>query len=437
MIYPSGRAVISASCIAPAALLIALLLPQWWFAGLAILAFLLALFALDALAAPRRNSIDVEFSGPGAIEVGAEFSVDAHILARGSGPAFAELAVSQDPVLVPRNPLRRRVALENGAGFTSFAFLAPRRGKALIEQAWLRWPGPLGLVWVQRQLRIAQEIAITPDTRPVRERGAQMLHRDSTHGQTQQLKAGEGAEFESLAEYRPGMDRRTIDWRQSARHTTLVAKEYRSERNNNILLALDAGRAMCEPLAGVPRIDRVISAALLNAYVALREGDRVGLFAFDSHPRLASKPLSGGRAFAHIQRLASRIDYSPRETNYTLALATLAAGMHRRSLVIVFTEFTDSVSAELMLAATGPLLKRHLVLFVVFKDEELEAFAQAEPFEPADVTRAVTAAALLRERQLVITRLRHLGVHVLEAAHDEAGPALVNAYLAFKRKNML
>jgi uncharacterized protein (DUF58 family) len=171
--------------------------------------------------------------------------------------------------------------------------------------------------------------------------------------------------------------------------------------------------------------------------VALKDGDRVGLFGFDSHPRVASNTVSGQRAFATLQRVAAEIDYSAAETNYTLALATLATGLSRRSLIVVFTEFADTTSAELMLAALGPLLSRHLVLFIVMRDEELEAFAAAEPNAADDVVRAVTAAALLRQRKLVISRLRHLGVHVVEAAHDHVGPALVAAYLDFKRRSLL
>src|SRR5690606_11214306 len=110
---------------------------------------------------------------------------------------------------------------------------------------------------------------------------------------------------------------------------------------------------------------------LLAAWVALKEGDRVGFFAFDSRPRAASAPISGPRAFPMLQRIAAGIDYSDNETNYTLALATLASGLARRSLIVVFTEFTDTISAELMLAALGPLLRRHVVLFVVPQDEEL------------------------------------------------------------------
>jgi uncharacterized protein (DUF58 family) len=138
-----------------------------------------------------------------------------------------------------------------------------------------------------------------------------------------------------------------------------------------------------------------------------------------------------------LQRVAAGIDYSANETNYTLGIATLASELSRRSLIILFTEFADSISAELMMRAVGTLLKRHLVLFVVLRDDELEGFAGAEPVEPEDISRAVTAASLLRERRLVITKLRHLGVHVIEAPAAEAGPAVVNAYLDFKRRSLI
>jgi uncharacterized protein (DUF58 family) len=300
----------------------------------------------------------------------------------------------------------------------------------------VRWPGPLGLVWKQRRLPLGQIVMVTPDIRPVRE-GVQMLNRDALHGLTAQLQVGEGAELESLADYRPGMDRRAIDWKQSARHTKLIAKEYRTERNNHIVMAVDCGRAMCEPINGIPRVDRCVSAALLTAFVALKEGDRVGMFAFDSKPRARSQPIAGQRAFGMLQRIAADIEYSDNETNYTLAMATLSGDLARRSLIIVFTEFADPTGAELMLGSLGPLLQRHLVLFVVLRDQELEQFTEAEPVKPEDVSRAVTAASLLQERRLVLTRLRHLGVQVIEAAANQAGPALLNAYLDLKRRGTL
>jgi uncharacterized protein (DUF58 family) len=233
------------------------------------------------------------------------------------------------------------------------------------------------------------------------------------------------------------MDRRSIDWKQSARHVKLHAKEYRSERNNQIIFAVDCGRQMCEPVGGIARVDRVVSAMLLTAWIALKLGDRVSLHAFDSRPRIASGLVSGAAAFGELQRLAARIDYSGEETNYTFALTTLAARLTHRSMIILFTEFTDLTSAEFMIRAAGRLVQTHVLLIVVLRDEELEGFVDRAPESADDVTRAVTAAALLRDRLMVLTRLRHLGAHVIESEHDRVAERLVQGYVDLKRRNLL
>jgi len=437
LIYPTRRTILVAAAIGPAALVIGLFAPAYWTAGLALLALLLALCAVDAVAGPATRSATVTCEGPRSAGVGESFGVTARARFARPPPAGIQFALGvSGPVAAPFG-LRAEAQAAQGGPAAAIVLRAERRGTARLMCVWIRWTGPLGLIWKQRQLALDQAILITPDIRSVSDKSVLLLNQEAMFGVKAQLQVGEGAEFEALADFRPGMDKRAIDWKTSARHTMLVAKEYRTERNNNIVMALDAGRAMCEPLNDVPRIDRAVSAALLTAFVALKDGDRVGFFAFDSRPRAASQPISGQRAFALLQRVAAGIDYSASETNYTLGIATLASELSRRSLIILFTEFADTISAELMMAAVGTLLKRHLVLFVVLRDEELEGIAGAEPSQPDDIGRAVTAAALLRERRLVITRLRHLGVHVVEAPAAEAGPAVVAAYLDIKRRSLI
>ncbi len=435
MIYPTRLAILLAAAIAPVALLVGLFQPGLWTAGLALLVLLAVAGAIDALLGTGPRGVDLSCEGPGAAAVGESFAIVARLRFARRAPRAAGVALeTSGPVSAP---LGWRAAVDMAEGAAAVVLKAERRGTAMLDAVWVRWKGPLGLVWKQRRLGLDQPVLISPDIRPVRDEAPRLLTRDAMHGMIAQMQVGEGAEFEALADYRQGMDRRAIDWKMSARHTRLIAKEYRTERNNNIVIAIDAGRAMCEPLESLPRVDRAVSAALLTAYVALKEGDRVGLFAFDSRPRASSRPISGPRAFTTLQRVAAGIDYSDNETNYTLAIATLAGTLARRSLIVIFTEFADTISAELMLESVGTLLRRHLVLFVVLRDAELEEFTAAEPREPDDISRAVTAASLLRERRLVLTRLRHLGAHVIETPAAEAGPALVNAYLDFKRRSLL
>jgi len=415
---------------APLALLVGVFAPQLWFAGLAWVPMILAFAAIDAALAPRAPVLKV--SCPGSIEIGAPLIVEVTVTNR---PVDGlELAVETGPKLTPR--AQGRIRLNRTENHAEIAFLPVRRGTDKVVALWSRWTGPFGMIWRQRAETLDRTVVITPDIRPVRD-SAHLLLRDAQMGEMARVDRGEGNEFESLAEWKSGMERRTIDWNHSARHLKLLARENRIERNNQIVFAIDTGRVMCEPIDGLPRVDRAITAALLGAYAALKLGDRVALFGFDSQPRVASGAVSGTRAFPLMQRLAGQLDYSTVETNYTLALATLAGDLTRRSLVVIFTEFTDPTGAELMIRAATNLLRGHLVLFVILADDELEDLAGAEPVAIDDVSRAVIAASMLRERRIVAARLRHAGIHVLEARHDQVGPALVRQYLDFKRRNLL
>lgn len=429
MIYPSGRAATLAAASAVPAIAVALLVPAYWYAGLAVALLVLGLTAADALAVRPRRSLEAILDTPRAAFIGE--TIDLGLTAR-AGRSVIEAVVEHDEHLVPLDRAGGRVK-----DHRSFRFDAVRRGNAALEALWVRWRGPFGLVWRQVRTALDRKIAILPDVRPARAEAVRLFRRDASIGERIQIDAGAGGEFQSLVEFRSGMDRRTIDWKASARHNDLIAREYRTERNNDIVFAVDAGRLMCEPVAGVPRIDRAISAALTAAFVALKLGDKVSLFGFDARPRISSGAVSGVASFGTFQRLAADLDYSNEETNFTLALTTLGSELKRRSLVLVFTDFADPTSAELMLKTVGRLAERHLVLFVLMHDVELDDLANAEPHSADDVSRAVIAAAMLRERRIVVARLQRLGVHIVEAHHDRMGSELVNAYLNLKKRNLL
>ena len=436
MIYPTRSAVLAAAAGAPVALLIGVMLPARWYAGLAWPVAVLLLTIVDALSGARRG--EATLSPLGSASVGATVDAKITVRVRGSGaPGAAQVALAGNALLGMEDDGRLWIPLEGGQGAALMPLVALRRGMARLEAVWLRWRGPLGLVWKQQRLALDGSFAIIPDVRPVRERGAQIFQRHAINGLIAQVDRGDGADFDALVEFRSGMDRRAIDWKQSARHFKLHAKEYRTERNNQIVFAIDAGRQMSEPVGGLPRVDRAVSAMLLTAWVALKLGDRVALNAFDSRPRIASGLISGVPAFAELQRLAAAIDYSTEETNYTFALTTLATRLTRRSMIVLFTEFTDLTSADFMVRAAARIVEKHLLLVVVLRDEEVEAIADRLPETPDDVTRAVTAAALLRDRRLALARLQHLGVHVIESEHDKVGERLVAGYVDLKRRNLL
>ena len=435
MIYPSGRAVwLAVAGILPA-FVIALMLPALWYLGLAWTCAVLGFTLIDAVAAPARSTVSAEVTSTGHVAIGGVIDLRVTVHQPQTAARRVELRIGHDDRIIPLSADSGMITLPDTS--VTLSFRAERRGIAAVDKLWLRWRGPFGLAWQQKTIEVGHGIAVLPDVESVREQAIALLQSDALTGDLARKRGGRGREFDSLKDYQPGMERRFIDWKRSARHGQLLAKDFEVEQNNNILLAIDSGRLMCEPLDGMPRIDRAVTAAMLMAFVALRGGDLVSLFSFDSRPRVSTGASRGADRFQMLQQLAAEIDYSTEETNFTLALTTLAGKLTRRSLIVVFTDFVDPVSAELMLRVTSRLTERHVVLFMLMRDEELEGLADAVPETLDDVARAVTAGAMLRDRDLVIGRLKLLGADVIEADHKSIGAALIARYLAIKRMDRL
>ena len=419
---------------APVALLVGLIAPGFWLVGAAWAALVVGLVLVDGVTGPSRSGADIEIDAPRTLGVGRPGQ--ASIVARfdGAAPRQVELAAETNARLT-LSPAR--LTHDPRLGPARLQLDPVRRGEGEIQQLWMRWKGPLGFAWNQISRRPARKVAVIPNVQGVQDEAMRLFSRDALHGQKVQMDSGDGSEFHALRELVGGMDLRTVDWKQSARHIKLLGKEYRTERNHPVIFAIDTGRLMCEPVLGIARIDRAINAALLMAFVSLKLGDRAGFFGFDEKPRLFTGAVSGAGAFPLLQRMVAQLDYCPQETNYTLGLTQLGAALERRSLVVVFTDFADTTSAELMIENVARLMRRHLVLFVVMRNEELEAIAKAAPETPEVVSRAVTADAMLREREVVIARLRRLGAHIVDAPVERLGTALLNGYLDLKKRDLL
>jgi uncharacterized protein (DUF58 family) len=437
LIIPTPLAVAIAAAGAPMALLLAVLAPSLWPLGLLWIVVVAALIVADAVLGANRRTLEFSADGPTQAHVGTIVALRIDLrFRRGRTPRYATIGLETNALLKPRAWTWRSRSAGNLITIETQAD-AVRRGEGEISRVWIEWRGPLKLVTKRRIVNAAHVIHIIPNTRAVRDEALKIFARETSIGSRDVFEKGGGSEFEALRDFLPGMDRRTIDWKQSARHTKLLAKEFRTEQDQTVILAIDTGRLMSEPVANMPKIDHAVGAAMLLAYVGLKMGDRIGLFGFDARPGVTSAPLAGISAFSLIQRLAAGLDYSTEETNFTLGLTQLSADTQRRSLIVIFTDFADPTSAELMIENVGRLVRKHLVLFVTIRDHELEAVTAAEPTRVLDANRAVIAQSLLLEREVVLSRLQRLGVELIDAPIANLGPELLNRYLEVKRASRL
>ncbi|MEL7459573.1 MAG: DUF58 domain-containing protein [Pseudomonadota bacterium] len=384
---------------------------------------------LADIALSRRRSGNIEVDAPTEVFVGEDLT----LTLRDSGARAGQ---------------RMRFNLPDGlSGQTEAAFSpdgtatvtlgAKRRGTWDIPFVWLLWPSRLALFEFIPKLPIGGQLRVVPNIRQVQSGALTTKIMSALIGVKENRAIGEGSEFHQLREFVSGMDVKSIDWKRSARTRTLLGKELRAERNHHVILAVDTGFLMREEIGGLAKIDHAVTAALAVAWSATLGGDLVGHFSYDVQPRTFAKPMAGRGAFVRMRSWAAEIDYVARETNHTLALSELNARTPKRSLIIIFTDFVDTTSAELMLENIAILAKRHLIVFVAIRDPEIDDRLTKPPDAMSDVATLVAVNQSISERRLVLERLNRLGVTVVDAKPDQITGRLIAAYLDIKERELI
>ncbi|MBL4616613.1 MAG: DUF58 domain-containing protein [Robiginitomaculum sp.] len=420
----------------PLTLLLAFIAPSLWAVGGGWIAFIFSMIIIDALLTASAYHLNFKCTPPVQIYIGQDEEMPLHVEFVQRPPNWLELIVEYND-FAKITPTSIITQLVDSIAKPVFRVSPLRRGQLKVSRFWLRWKGPLGLASRTAIIETNIKVPIISNIKAIREQAIQLFSRNSFYGLKRQRATGEGTEFDSLREFVSGMDHRRIDWKSSARHNILLAKEFRTERNHNIMIAIDTGHLMSGLLAEMPKLDHCLNAGLLLALMGLRGGDRVGFYSFDAEPGMFCKPLAHASSFKILQHFTASIDYSTNETNFTLSLSILGQNLDRRSLLVIFTDFCDTTSAELMLENIGRLVRDHVVVFVTFTDQELEEMVIKQPVTTEFISQAVIAAGLLKERDLVLSKLHRLGVHLLETTPTKVGPELLNKYLELKTRGAL
>lgn len=441
--YPTRAAVFVAAIGLPVTLIVALFLPNLWLIGAAWVAGLLGLMVLDIFLSTAIARMEPQVEAPSSGYVGHNYDVRVStIFGPGIPPRAPEQRLSVNDRLTAM-PALARAGVGEGGMLSLFSLRTELRGTAEVERIWTRWQGPLALIWRQRIDPLSIEIPVTSDTKMVRDTAAAIFTKDANIGQKLQRLRGDGTEFDGLTEWLPGMDKRSIDWKHSARHGALLSREFRTERNHNIVFAFDSGHLMAEEVEDIEtgeamtKLDRALNAALLMSFVSLKIGDKVGLYAFDEKPYLYAPAIGNTRSFAQIRRVSAQVNYSTAETNFTLGLSQLAQNLQRRTLIVVFTDFVDGTQAELMVENISRLLKRHIIIFVAFRNTALDKLIKQTVKTPKQGAASLIGDNLMRERDVVLRRLERMGVNVIDANADTLNMKVLNTYMLLKARNAI
>jgi uncharacterized protein (DUF58 family) len=215
----------------------------------------------------------------------------------------------------------------------------------------------------------------------------------------------------------------------------LISREYQDERNQQLIVVMDTGRRMLARDGELTHFDRVLDAALVVSYVALRQGDAVGLLATGGDQRFVA-PQRGMAAIDTL--LQATYDVQPRAvaTDYLAAASELATRQTRRGLVMLVTNLRDEDIDDL-LAAVRMLQRRHRVVVASLREEALDAALESAADDLPAALRAAAAARYLDQRKAAHDALRSHHVQVLDVTCEQLPAALVERYLAIKRDGAL
>ncbi|MFT3755386.1 MAG: DUF58 domain-containing protein [Pseudoxanthomonas sp.] len=420
-----------------AVLLLGVPMPAWWASG----AVLAALAAFDAWRLRRRETPLAVRELPEALPLGVQREVTLRIETLAQAQRLEVFDLHPGGWHSEGLPQKLKLPPLTTASF-AYQLRPTERGDAQFDGVQLHLSSPLRL-W--KQIRVAgepQRVRVFPNFVPLTRYALFSAEQASRLvGAHIKRRRGEGTDFHQMREYRTGDSLRQLDWKATARMRKLISREYQDEKNQQVMLLLDTGRRMLarEPAAAqageLSHFDHALNAALVVSYLALRQGDAVGLYASGDAPRWVA-PQRGMGAIDTLLRASYDLQAQPVATDYLAAATELSLRQRRRALVMLATNVRDE-DIEDLLAAVRLLQKRHLVCVASLRETAIDAALSQPVHDLPDAIRSGAVARYLEQRSAAHDVLRGHRVMVLDTTCEDLPAALVERYLAVKRDGLL
>jgi uncharacterized protein (DUF58 family) len=313
-----------------------------------------------------------------------------------------------------------------------------RRGSYEFGRTAIRYLSRWGLVWCQTALGESQTIKVYPNLRRAREMELKALGARSFIAiQRRAVRRGEGREFESMRDYVRGDELRHISWTATARRSKLTTRQYQIERDQTIMVALDAGRLMTGRIGGVKKFDTAIQATLALMSASARAGDNCGMVVFGRRVRRYLPPKHGPEHLDAVLEMLYDVEPELIEPSYARAFQFVASNTKKRSFVVILTDLIDKESSHELINSLKLLRPRHLPLVVTIGDRDLNSVVAKPPGELHDVFIQSAAEEVIYQRESALRLVESLGGLALDVTAETLAPRLLETYLRVKERGML
>lgn len=393
---------------------------------------LLALAVIDAVRLRRLPSPRIKRQMPGSLALGRWGEVKLEVVHEFAEPLKINffdhvpdgLAFEYLPTVVELQP--------GHVSQLTYRLRPLERGHFCFEQCEVNLPSPLGLWSGKRLLSVRDETRVYPDF--ARLYGGELRAVDnwlSQLGIRQRQRRGQGQEFHQLREFREGDSLRQIDWKATARQRTPIAREYEDERDQQIIFLLDCGRQMRSHDGELSHFDHALNACLLLSYVALRQGDAVGMSTFAGDEPRHVAPVKGSGQLNVLLNAVYDLGSTQLPADYQAAANQLLARQKRRALVVLVTNLRDD--DDQVLGAVRRLSAQHRVLVASLREEALDTLRQTPVQTLPEALAYCGTIDFLNDRSQRHERLTAHGVAVMDVRPAELGAGLVTSYMSWKK----
>jgi uncharacterized protein (DUF58 family) len=319
-----------------------------------------------------------------------------------------------------------------------YSLIPPRRGVFEFGQIAVRYLSRWRLAWSQTFVPAQTAVKVYPNMRRAREAELKALGaRSFVAARRKSQWRGEGREFESMRDYVRGDEMRHISWTATARRGKLVTRQYQMERDQTILIMLDAGRLMTARIEAETKLDSAVHATLALMSAAARAGDNAGLLVFGRKIKTFLPPKRGAEHLDAALEALHAVEPEMIEPSYSRAFEFVAANSQRRSLVVVLTDLVDEEGSGELLSSLKLLRPRHLPLVVTIADRDLKAVVRDPPKTEKDLFTQSVAEEIIYQREAALRLVESQGGLALDVTVAALAPKLLETYLRVKERGLL
>ncbi|MFO1063367.1 MAG: DUF58 domain-containing protein [Pirellulales bacterium] len=412
---------------------------KWWWIVVAAVdgAAVLAAF-IDLLTVPSLKSVTATRTMARVASLGGWQEVTIELSNRGKRRLRMRIADDAADRLKIDPPFHKVTLGRGKRSILNHRILSERRGRFDLKVLFIETLSLLGIWRRQFELPCPGELHVYPDIKRISEYALlARTNRLNLIGVRKTRRAGQENNFERLRDYQEDDNYKHIDWRSTARRQKLTVKQFQADQSQRVIFLLDCGRMMTNEYEEKSLVDYALNSVLLLSYVALSQGDSVGMICFSDRIHNYVPPAGGKRQMNRL--LHAGFNQFPRlvQSRFDNAFLYLSTHCRRRSLVVLVTNVIDQVNADQIQNYMGNLIGCHLPLLVLLKDHSVFQYADNPAPDDAVMYRSAAASHLLLWRHHTIRRMQANGCFALDVFPEEMASPLVNKYLEIKARQLL